>query len=663
MPSFLGDGGSGMDTEAVVEKLYQLERRPLLRIEQQQKELEFTNGALEELRNKVKKLQDNLKELYSFDAAFLQKSLLSYPEGYIGGYAQKNAEPGIYKLKINKLAQSLSLGSKRLPLKHDVSSGTIKIGELEADFDGGSVKEFKTFLNTKFEEILTARVIKVNSKEQLLTIEWKAQGLESVPEFSDPDNILNELGVYREANPDNIISDSGEELKDFPLSPARLSMVAKGPFSLNEQEKTIRLGDGSRRKLTEPPAKLDKRELKAIRLNVTQEVNENKEPDEGPFEVEKGPKKTLNIQGVILESYNLQRKRTAPDLTKEEPKYGIVLHYPEISETIELQEKGSLQEIEVKNDLIAVEFYAEKSLVSFKDLKYVYQIDPAELERERKKQLQKLQFPNLIREASDAELDYEGVKITRSSNEKIDDLIEGLSLDLYAESEQPIEFQITNNTEKSEQQIEAFIEAYNELLVFCLEASKPAEGIKAGEYDKMKQESGILVTNSTVRRLITDLRGMVSKAYPAARDPMIRTLPRIGISSGKVGQEWADIKKGLLVLDKNLLRQMLLEHPEAVQEFFALDSNADRRLDSGFAYESEQILNNYSKFSRGIIITQINSNKERMKQNQKSKQRVEEHAENYKDKMKAKFGYMESNVRQQKSTGNYLKNRLGGNNK
>ena len=24
---------------------------------------------------------------------------------------------------------------------------------------------------------------------------------------------------------------------------------------------------------------------------------------------------------------------------------------------------------------------------------------------------------------------------------------------------------------------------------------------------------------------------------------------------------------------------MLLEHPEAVQEFFALDSNADRRLD------------------------------------------------------------------------------------
>ena len=75
MPSMLGDGGSGMDTEAVVEKLYQLERRPLIRIEKQQKELEFMNGALEELRTKVKKLQDNLKELYSFDAAFLQKNL------------------------------------------------------------------------------------------------------------------------------------------------------------------------------------------------------------------------------------------------------------------------------------------------------------------------------------------------------------------------------------------------------------------------------------------------------------------------------------------------------------------------------------------------------------------------------------------------------------
>ena len=142
---------------------------------------------------------------------------------------------------------------------------------------------------------------------------WKSQGLESVPEIEDPDNILNELGIYREANPDNVISDSGEELKDFPLSPAKLTMVSKGPFSLDEQNKSIKLGDGSRRKLIEPPQRLDKRELKAIRLSVTPETDDSIESDEGPFEVEKGPKKTLNIQGVILESYNLQRKRTAPD--------------------------------------------------------------------------------------------------------------------------------------------------------------------------------------------------------------------------------------------------------------------------------------------------------------------------------------------------------------
>ena len=105
----------------------------------------------------------------------------------------------------------------------------------------------------------------------------------------------------------------------------------------------------------------------------------------------------------------------------------------------------------------------------------------------------------------------------------------------------------------------------------------------------MKAESGILVTNSAVRTLINDLRGMVSRATPAARDPQIRTLPRIGISpSGKAGAEWADIKKGLLVIDKDLLREMLIQHPEAVQEFFALDSNADRRLDSGFAFEAEK---------------------------------------------------------------------------
>ena len=62
-------------------------------------------------------------------------------------------------------------------------------------------------------------------------------------------------------------------------------------------------------------------------------------------------------------------------------------------------------------------------------------------------------------------MEFEGVTITRHSNEKITDIIEGLSLDLYAVSPEEVEFQIQNNTEKAEEQIAAFVEAYNELIL------------------------------------------------------------------------------------------------------------------------------------------------------------------------------------------------------
>ena len=155
------------------------------------------------------------------------RKISAYPEGYIGGFAQKNAEPGFYKLKILKLAQAITIGSKRLPLDQKVPSGTIQIDEQKESFSGGKLNDFKNFLNKEFSEKLTAKVIKINSKNQILSIEWKEQGLENVPEIEDNSNILSELGVYQSVDPSQIISEDGLEPKPLSISEDKFSMPKK----------------------------------------------------------------------------------------------------------------------------------------------------------------------------------------------------------------------------------------------------------------------------------------------------------------------------------------------------------------------------------------------------------------------------------------------------
>ena len=115
-----------------------------------------------------------------------------------------------------------------------------------------------------------------------------------------------------------------------------------------------------------------------------------------------------------------------------------------------------------------------------------------------------------------------------------------------------------------------------------------------------------------------------------------------------------------LEVDEAKLAQSLAEHPTAVKELFAIDTNGDLRIDNGYAHVAENFLEPYTRFTRGLISEQIKSNAERVKMLDKDIKRQEEHVKQYEAKLKTKFGYMESSVQKSKSTGTFLKQKLGG---
>ncbi|HNL11747.1 MAG TPA: flagellar filament capping protein FliD, partial [Turneriella sp.] len=96
------------------------------------------------------------------------------------------------------------------------------------------------------------------------------------------------------------------------------------------------------------------------------------------------------------------------------------------------------------------------------------------------------------------------------------------------------------------------------------------------------------------------------------------------------------------------------------KELFAIDTNGDLRIDNGYAHVTENFLEPFTRFTRGLISEQIKSNQERVKQIDRDIKRQEEHVKTYEAKLKTKFGYMESSVQKSKSTGTFLKQKLGG---
>ncbi len=74
---------------------------------------------------------------------------------------------------------------------------------------------------------------------------------------------------------------------------------------------------------------------------------------------------------------------------------------------------------------------------------------------------------------------------------------------------------------------------------------------------------------------------------------------------------------------------------------------------------TENFLEPFTRFTRGLISEQIKSNQERVKQIDRDIKRQEEHVKTFEAKLKTKFGYMESSVQKSKSTGTFLKQKLG----
>jgi len=167
--------------------------------------------------------------------------------------------------------------------------------------------------------------------------------------------------------------------------------------------------------------------------------------------------------------------------------------------------------------------------------------------------------------AQDAEIVYEGMTITRSTN-SISDVISGVTLNLVGESTTNVSLTIATDTTKGYDAIKAFVEQYNSLMEFIDEKTSVASQSALSERDEddlspydSTRERGVLQGDSTIINLESQIRMMVSKSV-AGLSTTLNALSAIGVTTSYYSGE-GERQQATLVIDESKLQQALAEGP------------------------------------------------------------------------------------------------------
>ena len=190
----------------------------------------------------------------------------------------------------------------------------------------------------------------------------------------------------------------------------------------------------------------------------------------------------------------------------------------------------------------------------------------------------------LVTEAKDAKLTVDGSDYTRSSND-INDIITGVTLDLknVSKDDQSEQLTLTPDTSAVKDAVKDFVDKYNALTKLTSAASKYVKNDTSGLADDQvatpSGQSGILMGDSTLRGMVSEIRDAVNGTYGSG-DADISALADLGIK--------VDAATGNMTLDESKLDKAIADNPDAIKNMF-VGSNGD----TGMASSLNDIVTRY----------------------------------------------------------------------
>ena len=659
---------SKYNTTKLIDDLVAAERIRITKMEENISSLETTRSIWEQINRDFGSLQRSAKSLYGFENPFSEKTATSSHEGVLTATAARNAPFDSYSISVKQIATSDKFMSTPLKRSYRIQPGTYTFAVAEDNltfrYRGGTVEDFARRLSERGEGLVRASSIRDTSETQVLMIEAVPTGAKNRLIFEDDAKSLGlQTGMLRVArNTGGTVS--LESAIATPLN-NQGSPIARDSIRLSEEglfvqpetsvrlpfENPVKLEDGMVLEYRYRTVEFDADELESLGPSGPKWPH----PPEGRFGglVIKGASNAFPIPSE--EPEEAARRIDNYDVLRAESTLGPLFLPP-----IEKTEAFKVVRVDARD--LPNQF----SALTLNNNNTHRAIEIADIGVFNPANRGNLEPNNPVGIAGDAIIEFRGIEARRSTN-TIDDLVDGLTINLKRVSQDPVDIDINPDTEMAKEGIIRFVFSYNQLItrILVLTSDNPAiidelEYLSDDERDELKEQQGTFRGEPTLNQAKNRLQGIVSSPYTTRAGRDLALLAQIGISTNaSSGRSSAAVNfsklRGYLEIDEDQLNQGLQSSIDAVKDLFGMDTNGDLIINSGVAQAIDEFLNPYTR-TGGLVSTRLTRIDNQIEGTQEDIFDYEDYLEDYEAKLRRQYGIMEATLNQLERSSQDLEN-------
>lgn len=612
---------SGIDTEDIVKKLLEIEKKPLLNLQTEQKSINSKLPIMQDINFKLIGLKSLMKDL-TYETPFATKKISSSAAGSVSAsISGPGAADGNYVIdSVSKIATatvtnsqgtiggSIDINEKiSASIKRTVESGTFSINNYTFSVDAANHSIQDVITNINSQTITTGVKASYDSLNDKLILKNDTPGNKNAIILGSPDdssNFLSAAGLseaFQYANPD----DSSTELTSTghlgAIDPEKLlsetnfdRTLVEGKIKINGTEISVngtdtldtvinRINASNAGVTASYDSKTDQFRLTSKNTGASyikiEEVSGGSNFLElvGLTGLKSGSSISKTAGGVglfdPLSDSDLKTALTAGtmQITHGNTSFNIAYDDTKTLNDIVTQINAADPTLNASYDPASGKFYLKPSAnsdpnISISDsgnLKSVLNLDGAGINQSI---------------GENAEYKINGTTYKSNSN-VITDKFKSINFTLTSVSTTSITLSVSNDANVAKENIEKFVESYNELLT---------------ELDKqLKDETGAAYRDSNLKDIYDGLKKLVNRYVNNGTN--FRSLSDIGITTGEAGMVFTEDYIGELVIDSTKLEAALASNPDDIRKLFAYDPASGNQYTDGIAHNFNTYLESLTK--------------------------------------------------------------------
>lgn len=666
------------NTNDTIAKLMEIERIPLNREQNTLDGYKAEKNAWRDVNKELSSLRDSVKTLYSFENPFNNKLTESTQEAAITAEAGRAAELQEFKIDVLQAASADRFLSGEIDADYKVPAGnyTFKVGdkEININWKGGTLKDFANSLTKRGKNTLKTMIIGASAGKKTLLIESTVTGKEN--------RLVFENDALTFAKDIKMIAPVPSESYDFGHSQSEI-----GPVKANLSDSAIEQERMPALSISEVSFDNDTYSVNprgAFKLNLPSNVKNNSEL-ELSFTIKSERTQDITIAlNEVPEYPEIQSSGFASfdGITIENEMSDTMLAFPaeppvplKAVETDEVLyavfSDGSEKPIKTDginqngNEItLPLSEYPGITAIALRNKNTGIRYEISSFSAVNPNMATGYKPLNAISEADDAIVKYEGITMTRSTND-IDDIIPEITLHVHDKTEKTATLTVKADVDSSKEALINFVGKYNQTVAqINILSQNKEEIIDELEYltddqkETQRERLGMFSTDFSLSSIKSNLASILNTSYSFSDDAQVTMLSQIGIStnaSGASGSYSSSRLRGYLEIDEKKLDSALENHLNDIKAIFGYDSDGDLIIDTGIAYKIDKQIGAYTQ-TGGILSMKTSSLDSKIKSSEQRISRLEDQMASKESELRTKYGNMTGTLGSLESQQNAISN-------